>query len=116
MKTKNELLNEIEITVTAHESNIPVRGNAIVSGDNIFDRQVENKILEELEYNEWAWCDITVMASIRGIRGYAYLGACSYKSKEDFINANDYYTDLVSEATDDLLATLEAVQYSKEVA
>ena len=86
----------IEIQCLPEE--VPVRGNAMASGDPAFDREVEQSIIDDLEWNPWAWCTICVIVRWRGFEGRDYLGACSYGSKQDFIDAGGYYPCMVDEA------------------
>lgn len=56
--------------------------------------------------NDWAWCFVEVRLEVE-IEGTVlsesdYLGACSYKGREDFINNSGYYEDMV----DTVLSTL----------
>ena len=87
---------------------IPVRGNAIASGADKADQEVEDTILADLERgNEWAWCTVKLTASYGGLTGVDYLGACSYASEDDF-RQDGYYEDMKAAATSDLLAQLKA--------
>ncbi|EKQ70334.1 hypothetical protein OsccyDRAFT_0615 [Leptolyngbyaceae cyanobacterium JSC-12] len=43
-----EKIGEVQISVKAIEEDTPVRGNAMASGDKIYDKKVEDKILKEL--------------------------------------------------------------------
>ena len=91
----------------------PVRGNAMVSGDDEHDRAVENRIIYDLEVNQnpWAWCTVKVTAEWRGVEASAYLGCCSYKSREDFIEHNGGYIDeLKGEALEELASLVFTMQ------
>ena len=91
---------EFEIAVLAED--MPVRGNALVSGDDDLDTQAENEIIEDYNNgNEWAWCTVRVTARWRDFVGADFLGGCSYESEKDFI-AGGYYEDMKARA----LATL----------
>jgi hypothetical protein len=93
------------------EEHIPVKGNAIVSGDDKEDAKVERSILRQLRNgNLWAWCTVKVEARHNdhpGVEGHDYLGACSYKSTKDFIQPGGYWDDMKSEAKDMLLTLLQ---------
>jgi hypothetical protein len=93
--------NEVEFSIECLDEHIPVRGNAIVSGDDDYDKQVEDKILSDLQWNPWAWCCVRVIASWEDFKGDDYLGACSYKSEDDF-KAGGYYEDMKAQALEDL--------------
>jgi len=52
---------DCEIKVEALEEDIPVRGNALASGDAEADRACEDEILARLEAGDiWAWCTVRV--------------------------------------------------------
>jgi len=88
-----------------------VRGNYCVSGDDDYDRAQEDKILEQLEWNDWAWCIVEVTASIPGIplAGTASLGGCSYADEKEF-NRSGYYEDMKKEAFADLMEQIRRVK------
>jgi hypothetical protein len=54
----------------------------------------------------YGWCTIVVTAKLRkgpkDVEGVAYLGACSYASRQDFINNSGYYPQMVEDAITDL--------------
>jgi hypothetical protein len=66
---------------------VEINGNVLASGDDAEDRKAEQRVWEQLRNgNEWAWCVITVKATIPGIafEGIDVCGACSYESEEQF--------------------------------
>ncbi|RYF78731.1 MAG: hypothetical protein EOO39_00565, partial [Cytophagaceae bacterium] len=80
-----------------------------------YDQDVENSITKMIkQHGQWGWCVVTVKASFMSWESEPeYLGGCSYKSKKDFIEAGDYYDDMVNtcltdiaEEIQDLLVTL----------
>lgn len=77
------------------------------SGDDDQDRETVKKILDDLEWNEWAWCTAKVTAKWRGFTGSDYLGGCSYQSKEDFC-ADGYFADMQAQAFGDLCRNIES--------
>ena len=87
-----------EISVHVEPDALPVRGNAMASGDDDYDKPVEDKILADMEDNVWAWACVEVRASYGGLTCSDYLGACSYKDEEDFVKNSGYYEDMVKEA------------------
>lgn len=104
-------IDEVNFSITAEQDDIPVRGNAVVSGDEEVDKKIEDEIIERLENGDvWAWASVQVTAEFKGITGNAYLGACSYKSEKDFVEAGDYYIDMKREAYDNLISELEDLQ------
>lgn len=68
------------------QDDLPVRGNAMVSGDDALDRETEDKILSDLERgNKYAWAFVELRALVKDSYGYSYqgiatLGACCYNS------------------------------------
>ena len=99
MPCKTLTSNDITILVTAHPEEIPVQGNAICSGDEDFDRQVESEILKRLEQDDvWAWATVSVTAEWQGLKEVEYLGCCCYANEEDFRQEGGYFDDMVHEA------------------
>jgi hypothetical protein len=112
-------LTEKDVTFEIHveQDNIPVRRNAMDSGDPSFDRQVEDDILGRLDEGDiWAWAYVTVIArwkaplvsSVRQktFEGRASLSACSYEDEADFKRKSGYYDDMKKQALDDLNANI----------
>lgn len=94
---------EVEFEVTAEPDDVPVRGNALASGDDELDRECEDEILERLDRGDaWAWARVTVTAAWNGFRGHAHLGGCSYRDETEFCQPDGYYPQLCQEALDDL--------------
>ncbi len=99
-----------EITVHATRDDIPVRGNAMASGDDAADRACEDRILARLDGGDiWAWASVEIRAEFRGLSASTYLGTCSYASEDDF-KASAYYPDMVADATEDLRGQLADLQ------
>lgn len=74
------------------------------------DRELEKWIEKELQNgNEWAWCSAHVTVRYAGMRGDDWLGGCSYKSQEDFMQPNGYYDSMIDEAVDDLAKQIEKI-------
>lgn len=91
-------LEDCDITVEALPEDIPVRGNALASGDDEIDKREEDRIIEDLEWNEWAWCTAKVTVKYEEFEAYEYLGCCSYESEGDFIENSGYYEDMTRSA------------------
>lgn len=93
---------------------MPIRGNAMASGDDDYDREVEDSIIADLEAgNDWAWCMVKVTATYDGIdsvEGVDYLGGCSYASEKDFKSPGGYYDDMKEVARDDLYGQLKQLK------
>lgn len=106
---------KVEVFFAPEEEDIGVRGNISVSGDDVFDRTVEDAVIERLEYGDiWAWfrAHVVVTTSVEGVpfTGHAYLGGCSYDDRDDFMeSAADYLRDLRDEALADLRTELNRV-------
>jgi hypothetical protein len=102
---------EAVITIECLEECARVRGNAIASGDDQIDRNTEDLLLEELDSgNQWAWCTVRVVATWNELEGDDYLGCCSYKDEQDFINNSGYFEDMKARALQELNEKVAAVQ------
>ena len=99
----------VSIKIQANQSNIPVKGNAMASGDDKYDRKVENQILKRLENGDIAaWFDVVVTVTIEWddleYSAYDSLGACSYNSIKEFVKQIDgYYGDMLETAWDTVI-------------
>lgn len=81
-------------------------GRGMITVD--LDEELAQKLEERLERDDvWAWCQVEVTATYAGVTGVAYLGACSYEDKRDFIDSGGYYEDMVREAIADLASAIE---------
>lgn len=110
MLTKEQLRAAATIRLRAEQSDIPVRGNAMVSGDSALDKQVEDEIIARLGAGDiWAWANVLVTAEWHGLTGTDSLGGCSYKDEADFIQNSGYYDDMVSNAIDELYKQYETI-------
>ena len=116
MNIKPITREEATIRVLAKPDPVPVEGNACVSGDDDFDREVEHNILCRLQQDQvWAWAAVTVIVAWGSFEGRAYLGCCSYADENDFKQPGGYFDDMVAEALDELNRTIsEAYQQMKE--
>lgn len=101
-------IDDVDILLTAGDEDTPVRGNAIVSGDESFDKEAEDTILSRLNDGDiWAWCCVCVKVSPKDARlshlsAFDYLGCCSYRNEKDFKAPGDYYDDMVTTCIDRL--------------
>jgi hypothetical protein len=101
--------NMVAWSVEAMEEDILVRGNAVVSGNDEEDREIEDAIIQDLEDgNEWAWCTVAVRGQYKGLEAVEYLGACSYKDEEDF-HKGGYLEGMKKEVVDNLNRQVEAI-------
>lgn len=95
-------LNDIDIKIYARVEHNGVRGNAIVSGDDEYDKQVEDEIIRRLDNGDvWAWADVEVQGTYMGLVASDYLGCCSYESESDFKN-DGYYQDMCNNVLEEL--------------
>lgn len=101
------------VKITVCRSDIPIKGNAIASGDDEYDRNVENQIISDLECNVWAWCDITVSLELK-IAGHVFKGkdivaGCQYKDEHDFIKSG-LFSEMVAVSFNDALMAIDEWQ------
>lgn len=97
-------LTEKDVTfdVECLPEDLQIEGNAMASGDAEADKEVEDWIKSELRRgNEWAWCTVKVTARWEEYEGTDYLGACSYRSEQEF-KKDGYYEDMKDRALEDL--------------
>lgn len=100
----------INYELQVEPEDIPLRGNAMASGSEEYDKEIEDSILARLTHGDaWAWCCVHITAQIPGVNltGDAYLGACSYESESQFREC-PYFEDMKAEALEDLLNQLKA--------
>jgi hypothetical protein len=96
------------VELFARQDDIPVRGNALASGDDAEDKRCEDAILARLDRgDEWAWACVEVRASFEGWKASDFLGACSYDSESDFRQPGGYFEDMRETALRELAAQLE---------
>lgn len=99
-----------EIKIIVRPEFIEIRGNAIASGDDAFDKQVEDELIERFNDGDvWAWCMVEVQAEFRGIVSSDHLGGCSYKDEKEFMECN-YYPDMVATAVASLADKIADLQ------
>lgn len=88
-----------KLTLTAEQDDTEVRGNAMVSGDDAADKEVEDGILRRLDSGDvWAWAFVKVRAECGDAVGEDALGACSYADERDFCTLDGYFADMVMSA------------------
>lgn len=108
MPCKTLSQNDVHIQVEALPECIPVRRNACCSGDDEFDRQVENAILKRLYQDDvWAWATMCVTAEWESLKETEYLGCCCYDGEEDFRNNSGYFEEMVDQAVANLNTRLQ---------
>jgi len=106
--------SKVSYEIEVCQDDTPIRGNAMCSGDDDFDRQVEDEIIAALNDGDvWAWACVRVVARYDGIDsvvGDDYLGCCSYKGQDEFESC-PYYEDMKDCARDYLYQQLEMILY-----
>jgi hypothetical protein len=102
-----ELERKFDIEIEAEQDDTPIRGNAIASGDDDYDREVENEINARLDRGDvWAWAHVTVRVSYAGITEESNLGGCCYEGEQDF-KKGGYYYDMITESVGRIMAQIE---------
>lgn len=102
LKLRELRADEVAFTLHCHHEDLPVRGNAMASGDDKFDREVEDEIIRRLKDGGiWAWCAVTVEAKWQSFTGEDHLGGCSYASEEEF-KTGGYYENMKKNALESL--------------
>ncbi|MBF0350934.1 MAG: hypothetical protein HQM11_07865 [SAR324 cluster bacterium] len=86
----------VRVDILNYPEHVPVRGNYIKSGDESYDKECEDRVMEEMEWNDWAWCTVQVTVKFDVLTRSATLGCCSYKDKDEF-KASGYYEGMVDE-------------------
>lgn len=95
-------ISDVQFEIICHPEHVQVKGNAVASGDDDFDKKVENKIIRQLENgNTWAWCTVEVKATYKSLEASDFLGCCSYKHEKDFMSGG-YYEQMKETAFDAL--------------
>jgi hypothetical protein len=109
MKTqKRKIPSDVTFTIDVEFDDLPVRGNAMASGDAEVDKEVEDEIIARLDRGDvWAWALVIVRAHWHDFEGRAALGGCSYKDAQDFKAPDGYYPQMCEEAFADLIVTLK---------
>ena len=96
-------------TLKAEQDEMPVRGNAMASGDDEADRKYEDEIIDRLSNDDiWAWAQVTLIGTWHGLTVEDHLGACTYKNEAEF-KAGIYYTDMQEEVIIELTARAQEV-------
>ena len=102
--------DEVSIHVLCLPEEVPIRGNACCSGDEEFDRSVEEAIIRRLSDDDpWAWTTVCVCVEWEGLNAETYLGCCNYENVEDFRKNSGYFEDMVGEVIDDLNKRLQSL-------
>ena len=98
LKTDSRMNKAFEYTFNAHEEHL---NPSLDLFDCVEDIDYINNQLSK--GNQSAWFCAEVKASWNGIEVSDYLGCCSYKSFDEFVNEKDgYIDDMISSVTDEL--------------
>lgn len=110
MTLREKIEREAKITVHAEQDQIPVRGNALASGDDAEDKRVEDEIIERLDNGDvWAWAAVEVCGQWCGLEVSEFLGCCCYQDENDFVNNSGYFDDMRAEVIDGLVSRAEEI-------
>jgi hypothetical protein len=114
MKLRKLTQSDVVFSVHISEEDIPVRGNAMASGDDAADKEDEDNIIARLNAGDlWAWCCVEVRATYNRHSSDTkhsagdILGCCSYSDESDFRSCM-YFEDMCKAALDRLNAYLAA--------
>jgi len=109
MDIRDKIKGLVEYQIRIHPEYDSPEGH-FYSVDNQDDKAICDKIRNDLEFNEFAWCCIEVRCYYKNeLFGNDYVGGCSYESQKDFME-NGYYEDMKDQALDALCAKLEKLQ------
>lgn len=110
-RLRNKIAREIEITIEVQQAWASVKGNAMASGDDAYDAEVEAGINERLDNGDvWAWAAVTVKGEWRGIVAKDHLGCCSYADENDFRTNSGYFDDMREIVIDSILANASQIR------
>lgn len=102
---------DVEYNLTVEPDDMPVRGNALASGDDSTDKKYEDEIIDRLNRGDvWAWATVKVTAHWNGLEGTDYLSGCCYQDEKDFKRPGGYYADMKKEALEALKQHIKELQ------
>lgn len=111
VRLRNKIAREIEITVEAVQDWASVNGNAMASGDDAYDTEVEAGINERIDNGDvWAWAYVTVKGKWLGLEAADHLGCCSYADENDFRTNSGYFDDMREIVIDSILANASQIK------
>ena len=102
---------DIEFKIVIHPEDLQIRGNAIASGDENYDKKIEQFIIDDLESgNLWAWCCVEVIGHYKEVlTASCFLGGCSYKNEDDF-KVCDYFECMKDEIVNQLNSQIKILE------
>ena len=99
---------DVDFELIVHEEDLPINGNAIASGNDEYDNEVEKELSERLNSGDaWAWCCVEVKATFGHFSASDFLGGCSYKDENEFTQPGGYYDDMKEVALEALNSELQ---------
>jgi hypothetical protein len=112
-EAKTMITPSVSIKLEVMQSDVPVKGNAMASGDDKYDAKVEKQIQDRLNAGDIAaWFDCLLTVSIEWSddeTDYEYegtdgLGCCNYANVKQFIKeSGGYFDDLLETAWDNAI-------------
>lgn len=113
MKPRKLRANEVTFSVEIEAEDIPVRGNAMASGDDAADRECEDEIIARLDRGEVeAWCAVVVKATWKGYSATASIGACTLDrsyTTEDVIDGHDLRGEALESLNEQIASEVESL-------
>jgi len=86
--------SQVTYTIEPEVDDLPLKGNVLMSGNDVLDRAAETAVQTRLDNGEmWAWASVLVVArynDIEMIDGCAHLGGCNYRDEADFKSMPEY--------------------------
>ena len=109
MRIRTLNMQDVSFKLDVEQDDHEVRGNAMASGDDALDKEVEDEILARLNAGDvWAWAYVRVIATYKNFKGSEGLGGCSYANQHDFEHGG-YYEQMREDALADLNKTIGAI-------
>jgi hypothetical protein len=108
MNIQKLIETEAKISIHVHPEDMSVRGNYIVTEDPTYDKQIEDKVIAEMEWNEWAWCVVEVKAQWEGLTASTILGEIAEKNEQSF-RENGYFDDMKHEVITKLVEQVKKI-------
>lgn len=93
---------DVTFDVVAEKENISPKASMATCSKEEIDNFVAAVKEVRKKSLTWGWCCVRVTAKYKSFTGDAYLGGCSYTSKDDFINNSGYMQQLCAEALHNL--------------
>lgn len=98
----------VKVTVTCEPDITDVRGNVSASGDDAYDKQIEDETIRRMRHNVWAWCSVKVEMTYLELSACDYLGGCSYEDEDEF-KQGDEYEDMVNVCLEEIQSRIDEI-------